>query len=71
MRVLIEDAQEAAILENRFQALAYQLGPTVELHAVLPDGRVLHRPQGGLTPSAQCQSLNEKLELKLHSLGNL
>lgn len=71
MRVLIEDQQEAAILEDRLRAIAYQLGPTVELHAFLPDGRILHKPLGGLGLAAQCQSLNEKIEDRLQSLGNL
>lgn len=68
MRVLIESVQEAAILEARFRAVAYALGPTVNLEAVLPDGRILRSPLGGSTPAAQCASLNERIEDALDAL---
>lgn len=62
MRVLIESDHEAAILAARFRAMAYALGPFVELSAVLPDGTVLSSPLGGSNPAAQCASLNERIE---------
>jgi hypothetical protein len=62
MRVLIADEGEARIVEARLRALAYCLGPTVELEVVLPDGRMLRHYRGGLTPAAQCASLNERME---------
>lgn len=61
MRVLINNEAEGRIVEARLRALAYCLGPMVELEVVLPDGRVLHSPRGGLTPAAQCASLNERM----------
>ena len=62
MRVLIESEHEAAWLEARFHAISYHLGPMVELTAVLPSGRVLHKPLGGLMPAARCASLLERLQ---------
>jgi len=63
MRVLITSEQEARIVEARLRALAYHLGPMVELEVHLPDGRILHSPlRGGLTPAARCASLNERME---------
>ena len=71
MRVVIEDAQEAAILAARFRAMAYALGPTVELSAVLPDGRVLRSFRGGRSAAAQCASLNERMEDYLSRVDQL
>jgi len=62
MRVQIDCATEAAIVEARLRALAYHLGPMVELEVHLPDGRVLHSPRGGMSPAARCASLNERME---------
>ena len=65
MEIQTSNAAEAAILEQRFHALAYMLGPLVDLAAVLPDGRVLRSPCGGPSPAAQCAALNERLEEQL------
>ena len=65
MRVLIESPHEAAIFEDRFRAIAHQLGPTVEVEAVLPDGQILRKPLGGLSKAAQVASLNEWMEDRL------
>jgi len=62
MRVLIEDHQEAAIVESRLRALHYALGPQVELDVRLPDGRRLLSPRGGFSLAARCRSLNERME---------
>jgi hypothetical protein len=69
MRVLIESEHEAAWLEARFHAISYHLGPMVELTAVLPSGKVLHKPLGGLMPAARCASLLERFEDR-QSLGD-
>lgn len=61
MRIQIETAAEARILEARWQAVTHALGPMVALEARLPDGRIL-RAAGGTTPAAQCASLNERME---------
>lgn len=72
MQIQTSDATEARILEQRFRAVAFALGPLVDLAAVLPDGRVLRSPRGGASPAAQCASLNERLEesLRQGSIGN-
>lgn len=59
-------------MERRFEAIAYALGPSVDLTAVLPDGRVLSSPAGGSSPAARCASLNERIEdaLARQSLGS-
>lgn len=62
MQILVESEHEAATLEARFRALAACLGPTVELIALLPDGRVLQRRPCGNSLAAQCASLNERIE---------
>lgn len=62
MRVVFETEQEAEIFKNRFHAVAYTLGPMVELTAVLPDGKILHKTPGGMSPAARCASLNEKIQ---------
>lgn len=67
VRVQFESDQEAELFAERFQAVAYTLGPMLELKAVLPDGRVLHKPLGGCSLAAQCASLNERLEDRLRA----
>jgi hypothetical protein len=62
MRVLIDSPAEAAIVEARLRAMAYCLGPMVEIELCLPDGRRLLSPRGGLSPAARCASLNERME---------
>lgn len=71
MRIWIEDEHEARVFQARFRAVAYHLGPMVELSVRLPNGEVLQKPLGGLSPAAQCASLNERLEAKLQSRGSL
>lgn len=74
MRIQFESESEAALFAERFQAVAHCLGPMLELMAVLPDGRVLHKPLGGASLAAQCASLNERLEDRLRaydSFGSL
>lgn len=70
MQIQTSNAAEGVILERRFRALAHALGPFVDLAAVLPDGRVLRSPYGGLSPAAQCASLNERLEEQLARQGS-
>ena len=60
IRTLTE--RESQLIEDRFRAIAYAVGPTVELTAFLHDGRVLKAPVGGLAPAAQLASLLEKTE---------
>lgn len=67
MQVQFDTEHEAELFAERFQAVAYMLGPMLELRAVLPDGRVLHKPLGGSSLAAQCASLNERLEDRLRS----
>lgn len=62
MRIIVETEAEAAILRDRWQAIAYIFGPMVELHAVLPDGRRLAKFKGGSSPAAQVRSLIEKAQ---------
>jgi len=73
MQIQTASDQEAAVLEQRFQAIVHTLGPMVELVAVLPDGRVLSSPAGGTSPAARCASLNERIEdaLDRQSRGSL
>jgi hypothetical protein len=70
MQVSINCDREAAIVETRLRALQFCLGPTVELVVCLPDGRRLAGPRGGLSPAAQCASLNERIEDVLATLDD-
>lgn len=62
MRIIVENEIEAAILRDRWRAIAHTLGPMVEAHAILPDGRRLAKFRGGSSPSAQVQTLLEKMQ---------
>jgi hypothetical protein len=62
VRIIVENAAEAAILLDRWQAIAHTLGPMVELHCTLPDGRRLAKFKGGSSPAAQVRSLIEKAQ---------
>jgi hypothetical protein len=62
MRITIENAAELAVVRSRLPALAYQLGPTVELTLALPCGRLIRHHRGGLEPAARVASMNERLE---------
>jgi hypothetical protein len=70
MQISISSDREAVIVEARLRALQFCLGPTVELVVCLPDGRRLAGPRGGLSPAAQCASLNERIEDALGRLGD-
>lgn len=62
MRIQVESAREAELLCARWGALKAALGPEVEAHATLPDGRRLAKFCGGNSPAAQVRSLIEKIE---------
>lgn len=62
MRILIEDPAELPAVAGRLDALAYAIGPAVELSLVLPCGRTLVHRRGGQHPGARVASLNERLE---------
>lgn len=72
MQILIENDAELDAVRDRLPALAYQVGPTVELSLLLPCGRVIRHPRGGLTTAARVASLNERLEdaLEAQSFGS-
>jgi len=62
MRIQTENAAEEALIRTRLRAVRYALGPGVEITAMLTDGTVLRPLNAGLSPAAQCASLNERLE---------
>lgn len=61
MRIFVESDREAELLTARWSAIKGVLGPEVEAHAILPDGRRLAKFRGGSSPSAQVQTLLEKI----------
>lgn len=61
MRIQVESDREAELLCARWGALGAALGPEVEAHATLPDGRRLAKFCGGSSPAAQVKSLTEKI----------
>lgn len=65
MRILIENAAELAVVRSRLSALAYALGPAVELTLALPCGRTIRHHRGGLEPAARVASWNERIEDRL------
>lgn len=71
MHIRVNSQSEADMLVNRWAAICHQLGPTVELVAYLPEGRVLRKPLGGSSPAAQVATWNERLEQRIQSRGVL
>lgn len=69
VRILIATEREARVIEPRLRALAWILGPMIELEVCFPSGRVL-RLAGGATPAAQAQSFSERLDDALARQGS-
>lgn len=69
VQILITTEREARAVEPRLRALAWILGPMIEVEVRFPGGRVL-RLAGGAAPAARAQSFSEQLDALAERQGS-